>query len=62
MRISSAESPRREKDVEALTKDRDGLIKAKKEIKLTYEKMGTYLTDYAKVCGAVSRVKYAHTF
>lgn len=39
----------REKDVEALTKDRDSLVKAKKEIKLKFDLTETWLTDYARV-------------
>lgn len=40
---------RREVDVAALTKDRDSLIKAKKEIKLKFDLTETWLTDYARV-------------
>ncbi|KAI9634167.1 uncharacterized protein MKK02DRAFT_28845 [Dioszegia hungarica] len=38
----------REVDVAALTKDRDSLIKAKKEIKLKFDLTETWLTDYAR--------------
>lgn len=35
--------------VAQLTKDRDGLIKAKKEIKARFDAVDVYLTDFAKV-------------
>ena len=41
--------PRRETLVAQLTKDRDAIIKAKKEIKVKFDTVDVYLTDFAKV-------------
>lgn len=39
----------REKRLEALSKEQEGLIKSKKEIKHKFDAVDTYLSDFAKV-------------
>ncbi len=48
-RTTDAGRCRREALVSQLTKDRDALIKAKKEIKAKFDAVDVYLTDFAKV-------------
>lgn len=45
---------RRESIVAQLTKDRDALIRAKKDIKLKFEAVDTYLNDYTRASSAPS--------
>jgi hypothetical protein len=46
----------REKQVELLSKQQDGLIKSKKEIKHKFDAIDTYLSDFAKVIGGIQVV------
>lgn len=49
-RKTIADDYRREETVTTLTKDRDALIRSKKDIKHKFDSLDTWLHDYQRVC------------